>query len=96
MSPESGSSDSDTDDRVLKTSKLTVADYFSYCREICVWAVETKIQKRNIIGGAAMQETLTQWRFNVGPTSATLGQRLELVLEMTRVNLANENTAEVD
>ena len=49
-SPESGSSESDTDhvnDRVLKTNKRTIADYLSYCWEICVWVTENKIQKEN-------------------------------------------------
>ena len=49
-SPESGSSESDTNhvnDRVLKTNKQTIADYLSYCWEICVWVTYNKIQKEN-------------------------------------------------
>ena len=50
-SPESSSSSENGMERYLTTSKRTVADYFSYCLEICVWSVENKIHKDNKIGG---------------------------------------------
>ena len=50
-------------ERLLTTSKRTVADYFSYCREICVWSVENKIHKDKKIGGIGMVVEIDESKF---------------------------------
>ena len=36
---------------IITTSKETVSDYYSYCREVCTWAIDNKLHKHIPIGG---------------------------------------------
>ena len=48
--------DSDREKRYLTTSRETVADYYRYCREVCVSAVEKQNTNKKIGGPGKMVE----------------------------------------
>ena len=49
--------------RILSTSTETVSDFYSYCREVCVWAVETKLSSSTPIGGVGKTVEIDESKF---------------------------------
>ena len=62
-SSESSSSSENGMERYLTTSKRTVADYFSYCREICVLSIKNKLHKDKKIGGIGKVVEIDESKF---------------------------------
>ena len=62
-SSTSSAASSASESQVLSTSTETIADYFSYCREVCEWAVETKLGSNNPIGGVGKTVEIDESKF---------------------------------
>ena len=70
------SADSDSDNaNILTTSTETIADYFSYCREVCQWSVETKLHCGRPIGGPGLTVEIDESKF--GKTKYHRGRFVE-------------------
>ena len=51
-------SDGSSTENTISTSTRTIADYFSYCREVCTWSVECKL-----VGGVGMTVEIDESKF---------------------------------
>ena len=47
-------SDGSSTENTISTRTRTIANYFSYCREVCTWSVECKLATDRKIGGVGM------------------------------------------
>ena len=54
--------DSDSDE-YLETSSETISDWFSYCREVCIHAVEQHAQQNGKIGGRGCTVEINECKF---------------------------------
>ena len=55
-------SDGSSTENTISTSARTIADYFSYCREVCTWSVECKLATDGKIGGVGMTVEIDESR----------------------------------